>query len=216
MAASVLLLISLMSHFAAASLDITTFTMVASHFQLCFLFLSFPFSYPAAVTSLSGGLASGFALEISPSCLTRLDGDSSYVLWWTVKALVPLALMAPFAAAYLVAVRRQEATWAADRAKPPEARLLSVGDYRARSALQDAKKRSMKTVIMILVFALMYGVSAAVGVWHCVKHVDGTWRLLGDPSLKCSWTIQPIFSGKCFNIWYFVAFDLTKCCLILH
>jgi len=215
MALFVLAVIYSMYQAAAASLDITTFTMVTSHFQFCYLFMTFPFYYPAVVKNFGSaiGLASGFVLDIlagqaSPRCLTRSTGDASYVAWWAVDVIVPVVLIMPFWAAYSIMEERQEANWKRDNAKAPDDRILSLTEYRARRGLQDVKKRSIKTILMILVFALVYGVRSSVKVWHCAEYPDGSWRLPHHPSIECSsenaeYTVLLALSIVTFCIYFF-------------
>lgn len=213
--------IHLMYQAAGSSVDITTFTMVTTHFQLCYVFLSYPFYYPAAVTSWGSmfGIAAGFVFEIlsehaSPTCLSESsNGNRVYVISWAVSTLAPLALMLPFWAAYHVVSKRQEATWNTDRAKRPEVRLLSLTEYRARNHFQDVKKRSIKTILMILLLALMYGIGASVKVWYCVEFPDGVWRLPGDPSMECSWGNADYVALLVLSILVFCIYFVGSSCL---
>lgn len=191
----VVLAIFLMYQAAAASLDITTFTIVTTHFQFCYVFLSFPFYYPAAVNNWGNwlGLVSGFVFEIlagrkvpgSPNCLTRSNGDEGYLIWWVASSMTPILLMLPFWAAYRITSGRQEAAWERDNAKAAEDRILSLAEYKARNDMHNMKKRSIKTILMIFVFALVTGMRSSVKVWNCAEYRDGIWRLPANPSMEC-------------------------------
>ena len=89
---------------AALWLDMTTFTIVSTHFQLLFVFFNFGFEYPKTigvwVRALGFFTGPRFLFEMfegstAPECLG--NWGLGYTFWWVGKMATPFAFMAPFA-----------------------------------------------------------------------------------------------------------------------
>ena len=175
------------------ALDVTTFTLVTSHFQISYVFLTFPFYYPTRVLEVMAplGVISGFVFErlnayVAPSCAVGGGFDGDYVFWWAAKAITPAAFMLPFYVAYTVISARQRREKLEDEALPPKRRVLSLENFTARRHAETSKKMSMKTIIMLVTLSLMYGINTSVKVWACTTYSDGVSRISTAPSIECS------------------------------
>lgn len=178
-------------------LDITSLTIVLTHFQLSNSYFTYDFDYPEVVkgfvkplgfSSGIGFVFDGLQAWASPSCMAGGAGGGdeviTYSAWWMVKMAIPILFMTPLITIAIVEDSKQRAEHEADKFS---SHVLGVSEYDERKARQVGKKSAVQTILIIVFSAIMHGVSGSVYVWYCPKYDDGVFRLSSEPTIECTW-----------------------------
>ncbi len=183
-----------------------------------FLGLDFSYP-PALLTfSAPLGFAAGFAFDVlggyaSPACLGF--GTMPFTIVWFCKTVGPLLVILPFialnqyasakqqasAAAHVKKARKKRKTWVSrvggdegedeqgGHVKEKRADILSLDEYDLNRQMQLLRTKSVKTILVVSMLVLVFGVSSCASVWYCPDAPpdgDGMRRLPADPTVECT------------------------------
>ena len=183
----------LIYRYSDGEVDLSTFTIATSFFQVTYIYFTFKLNYPDFVLEVVDWVLGIFSFAFvdlaSPEC--AVGGSMHYAERWWVSATAPLIFMLPFVV-----------------------KLCTLDRFCGFS-----RERSIHTLIVLLTITYVYAISTALEAWDCREYEDGKWRLEGDPTLECnhssqSW--QGLMAGSFFLFCgYFFGFNFLLLILFM-